>query len=164
MQTITFRAEDIDPPTATAPSGPVTFRAEDIDRPPDFTTTNEPPSPSLLRQAGEAGMAKIQGGDPRLAAAFGAATPALGAVVEALPTKLKEQASKQVVQALGPTKERVKAIAENLAPNILQRGLRGSREALQDQAATTLSQVGDQLDTLLTQRGQQVISPQPVIQ
>src|SRR5213078_941680 len=54
MQTITFRAEDIDPPTATAPSGPVTFRAEDIDRPPDFTTTNEPPSPSLLQQAGEA--------------------------------------------------------------------------------------------------------------
>src|SRR5205814_3074584 len=116
---------------------------------------------AAVEAAGQAGMAKIQGGDPRVAAAFGAATPALGAVVEALPTKLKEQASKQVVQALGPTKERFKAIAEKLAPNILQRGLRGSREALQDQAATTLSQVGDQLDTLLTQRGQQVISPQP---
>src|SRR5881394_3275155 len=119
---------------------------------------------AAVEAAGQAGMAKIQGGDPRLAAAFGAATPALGAVVEALPQTLKEQASKQVVQALGPTKERFKAIAEKLAPNILQRGLRGSREALQDQAATTLSQVGDQLDTLLTQRGQQVISPQPVIQ
>src|SRR5436190_13762978 len=119
---------------------------------------------AAVEAAGQAGMAKIQGGDPRLAAAFGAATPALGAVVEALPQKLKDQASKQVVQALGPTKERFKAIAEKLAPNILQRGLRGSREALQDQAATTLSQVGDQLDTLLTQRGQQVISPQPVIQ
>jgi len=59
MQTITFRAEDIDPPATTAPSGPVTFRAEDIDRPPDFTATNEPPSESMWQQvkdfASEAG-------------------------------------------------------------------------------------------------------------
>src|SRR5436190_23862473 len=281
MQTITFRAEDIDPPTATAPSGPVTFRAEDIDRPPDFTTTNEPPSPALLRQAGEAvenlgigaakgvgqsvigagrlvqmipgvtravdalygspgiseeamrqaeelvrpqgvaqhvgkgaeqiaelivpgsklaqageaaatrfaptlaplvgetvatyapraaveaagqaGMAKIQGGDPRVAAVLGAAAPAVGAAVEALPAKLKEQATTQVVQALGPTKERFKAIAEKLAPKILQRGLGGSREALQEQAATTLTKVGTELDAILAQHATQPITAKPVL-
>src|SRR5881394_1284738 len=53
MQTVTFRAEDIDPPAATAPSGPVTFRAEDIDRPPDFTTTNEPPSDAMQQEAAD---------------------------------------------------------------------------------------------------------------
>jgi hypothetical protein len=118
---------------------------------------------AAVEAAGQAGIAAAQGGDPRVAGALGAVTPAVGAAVEALPTSLKEAATKQVVQALGPTKERFKAIAERLAPKMLERGLRGSREALQAQAANTLSDVGDQLDTLLTQRGPQVIQPQPIL-
>ncbi len=119
---------------------------------------------AAVEAAGQAGIAAVQGGDPRLAAIGGAITPAVGAVVEALPAKLKEQAAKQVVQALGPTKERFKAIAEKLVPQILQRGLGGSREALQEQAATTLSKVGTELDAILAQHATQPVGIQPVVQ
>ena len=118
---------------------------------------------AAVEAAGQAGMAKIQGGDPRVAAVLGAAAPAVGTAVEALPTKLKDQATKQVVQALGPTKERFKAIAEKLAPKILQRGLGGSREALQEQAATTLTKVGTELDAILAQHATQPITTKPVL-
>jgi len=120
-----------------------------------------------VEAAGQAGIAAVQGGDPRVAAAGGAAIPVLGAglsrITHTLPASLKEQAAKKVVQALGPTKERFKAIAERLAPNILQRGLGGSREALQEQAASKLSQVGSELDAVLTQHATQPIGSQPVV-
>jgi|SRR5436190_644967 len=118
---------------------------------------------AAVEAAGQAGMAKIQGGDPRLAAAFGAATPALGAVVEALPQKLKDQAAKQVVQALDPTKERFKAIARRLAPQIMKRGLGGNRAALQEQAATTLAQAGTDLEAVITQHAKQPVGTQPIL-
>ncbi len=121
-------------------------------------------APKMAVEAvGQAGMATVQGGDPRVAAALGVAAPAVGAAVEALPTKLKEQAAKQVVQALGPTKERFKAIAEKLAPKILQRGLGGSREALQQQAETTLAKVGSDLDAILQSHATQPIPIQSVV-
>jgi len=114
--------------------------------------------------AGQAGIAAAQGGDPRIGAIGGAVTPAIGAAVEALPDKLKAQALKQVVQGLGPTKERFKAIAAKLAPNILQRGLGGTREALQEHAATTLATVGAELDGILAQHATQPIGTAPVVQ
>ncbi len=120
--------------------------------------------PAVAEQATLGGtMASVQGGNPIIGAALGAAAPVVGKVVEALPTKLKEQAAKQVVQALGPTKERFKAIAQKLTPQILQRGLKGSREALQEKAATTLHDVGTELDAILTQHAQQPIGIQPVV-
>jgi hypothetical protein len=118
---------------------------------------------AAVEAAGQAGIAAVQGGDPRVAAALGAAVPALGATIEAVPTKLKEQATKQVMQALGPTKEHFKTIAEKLVPKILQRGLGGSREALQEQAATTLSKVGSELDAILAQHATQPVGIQPVV-
>lgn len=121
-----------------------------------------------IEAAGQAGIAAVQGGDPTTAAVLGGAIPVVGAatsrVTQAIPASLKEQAAKKVVQALGPTKERFKAMAEKLAPNILQRGLSGSRETLQEQAASKLSQVGGELDAILTQHAQQPItSTRPVL-
>lgn len=118
---------------------------------------------AAVEAAGQATMAKVQGGNPVVGGVVGAAAPALGAAVEALPTKLKEQATKQVVQALGPAKERFKAIAEKLAPNILQRGLGGSREALQTQAASALTKAGQAIDDVLTQYGSQPVSTAPIL-
>lgn len=118
---------------------------------------------AAVEAASGGGMALAQGGDPRVGAALGAVGPMIGAGVEAAAPGLKTAAEKKVVQALGPTKERFKAIAERLAPNILQRGLGGSREALQAQAASTLETVGDQLDTALQQYGSQTLSTQPIL-
>jgi hypothetical protein len=67
------------------------------------------------------------------------------------------------MQALGPTKERYKAIAERLTPEILRRGLGGSREALQTQARETLETVGAELDQALTQYGGQTVGTQPIV-
>jgi len=118
---------------------------------------------AVIEGAGSAGLSLMQGGDPRIGAVGGAVAPAIGTAVEALPTRLKEEATKKVVQALGPTKERFKAIAERLAPQILMRGLGGSRQALQTKAASMLETVGDQLDTALQQHGAEAVSTQPIV-
>lgn len=112
---------------------------------------------------GGAGLAAAQGGDPRVGAALGAVLPTAGAAVQELAPGLKATAAQKVMQALGPTKERYKAIAERLTPEILRRGLGGSREALQAQAADTLASVGSELDQALTQTGGQTAGVQPVI-
>jgi hypothetical protein len=119
----------------------------------------------IAEAAKAAGLTMAQGGTPTQAgvsAALGAVVPAIGALRGRAATALEESAEKGVMQALGPTKERYKAIAERLTPAILQRGLRGSRESLQAKAAATLETVGDQLDAALTQHGGQVISTTPV--
>jgi len=116
-----------------------------------------------VQAAGGAAMAEAQGGNPVVGAVLGGAVPAVGAALETLPASLRESAGTRVMQALGPTKERYKAIAAKLVPEIQKRGLGGSREALQQQAAETLSTVGDQLDTALQQYGGQALTTKPVV-
>jgi hypothetical protein len=119
---------------------------------------------AAVEATGGAALSAAQGGNPLIGAAGGAVAPVIGTMVEGLPGRLKEKAAEKVVQALGPTKERYKAIATRLAPKILQRGLGGSRASLQTQAAETLGRVGDELDTALTQYGQQAVTTtQPVL-
>lgn len=61
MQTVRFTAADVEPATPPPATGPITFSAADI-QPPDFQTTNEPPSPSLWEQANTSPFHdKIQG-------------------------------------------------------------------------------------------------------
>lgn len=115
-----------------------------------------------VQAAGGAGMSAAQGGSPLVGAVLGGAAPAIGSALDSIPASLRESADKRVMQALGPTKERFKAIAARLVPEIQKRGLGGSREALQAQAADTLSTVGDQLDTALTQYGSKAIPTAPV--
>lgn len=118
---------------------------------------------AAVEAAGGAGMAEAQGGDPLVGGALGAAA----AIVPGLATSqtaatLREQAEKKVVQALGPTKERFKAMANRLSPQILQRGLGGSRKALQERAAGMVEQVGTQIDDALQQFGAQSSGTAPV--
>lgn len=107
--------------------------------------------------AANAGMSAAQGGNPLVGGAIGAVLPGAGALVEKVAPALKETAAKQVVEALGPTKERYKAMAERLTPEILKRGLRGSREALQEQAADAASTAGDEIDRAIQEHGGRLI-------
>lgn len=112
--------------------------------------------------AGGAALSAGQGGDPRIGAVAGAMSPVIGAAMQGVAAPLAKQAENKVMQALGPTKERYKAIAQRLTPQILKRGLGGSREALQEKAAGMLSTVGDELDTALQQFGSTSLGTQPV--
>src|SRR5205085_12033434 len=97
------------------------------------------------------------------AGVMGAAIPVAGAAIRAAAPALEHQAAKQVVEALGPTKERFKAMADRLTPGILSRGLRGSREALQTQAADAAENAGAQIDQALQEYGGRKIGTQPIV-
>ena len=60
--------------------------------------------------------------------------------------KLKIGAQKNVAQALGATKEWAKSEAAKLAPEMLKRGIKGSREAMLGLAEQKVGAVGDALD------------------
>jgi hypothetical protein len=110
-------------------------------------------------------LTMAQGGTPTQAgtsAALSAVIPGVGALRNRLAGRLEEGAEKGVQQALGATKERYKAIAARLTPEILKRGLRGSRESLQAKAAETLETVGTQLDDALTKFGSQPVGTAPI--
>jgi hypothetical protein len=112
---------------------------------------------AVVEGAANAGMAKVQGGDPGVAAVIGAAAPVVGAAMRGAPAALRDAATKKVVRALGPTKEKYKAIAERLAPQMLKRGLIGSRQSLATQAEETLERVGNNIEaTLLANAGRDV--------
>lgn len=116
-----------------------------------------------VEAAGGGSLAAMQGANPVVGAALGGLVPAAGEVFNGLAPKLREAAAKQVVTALGPTKERFKAMAERLTPEILQRGLRGSREALQAQAADTASEVGGKIDSAIQAYGARQVDTTPVL-
>ena len=108
---------------------------------------------ATLEGAGAAGIAAVQGGDPTTAAALGAMVPVVGATAGAVVPMLRRQAATKVEQALGPTKERYKAMAKRLTPQILKRGLGGSRESLLARATETAETAGDQIDEAIEQFG-----------
>jgi hypothetical protein len=118
---------------------------------------------ATVEGAGNAALSAAQGGDARIGAVTGVAAPAFGVALESAPAALREQATKKVIQALGPTKERFKAIAARLVPEIQKRGLGGGREVLQQKAAGMLEAVGDQLDAALQQFGTQKVGTGPVV-
>jgi hypothetical protein len=120
---------------------------------------------ALVEGTGAAGLAAVQGGDPRVAAVLGAAAPAIGeALTGPTVTALRTNAARKVVQALGPTKERFKAMAERLTPEILRRGLSGNRAGLLEQAATTADTVGEQIDEAIQQFGARQVNTAPVVE
>lgn len=116
-----------------------------------------------LEGAANAGMSAAQGGDPLVAGAVGAVLPGAGALVGRVAPALKDSAAKQVIEALGPTKERYKAMAERLTPEILKRGLRGSREGLQEQAAEAAHTAGEQIDQAIQAFGGRPIDTSNVV-
>ncbi len=156
-------------------------------RPPEITPTNTPqkvgfgaeqigefflPGPDVAA-AGRLARAGIQGGlaaghtlaqtdSPTAAGVAGVLTAGLPLAAGAVLNHM-EPAEKNVMRALGPTKERFKAMAERLTPEILKRGLRGSREALQERAAGMVESVGDQIDAALTTYGAQPVGVDRVV-
>jgi hypothetical protein len=118
---------------------------------------------AAVESASAAGIAGAQGGDPTTAAIGGAVVPIAGSMVRSAAPALRAAAQKKVVQALGPTKERFKAMAERIAPGILRRGLRGSREQLQAQAAEIAETAGQQVDDAIRQYGARATGTQPIL-
>ena len=94
-----------------------------------------------------------QGGTPTAAgasAALTAASPAIvkagGKAISAVSNRLGRSAEKSMAQALGATKEWAKADAAKLAPEMLERGVRGSRAAMLTQAKDAAATAGAALD------------------
>lgn len=92
------------------------------------------------------GLTIAQGGTPA-EAGVSAGITALpwGAVAGKVGDALGRSAEKNVVQALGATKEWAKSDAAKLAPQILEKGVGGSRSAMLQQAKATAKEVGEKL-------------------
>lgn len=89
-----------------------------------------------------------QGGSPTasgVSAGLTAAVPGVSAARRAAGA-IERSAQKEVAQALGATKEWAKSEAAQLAPEMIARGVKGSREAMLSQAKGRVAAVGKQLD------------------
>lgn len=127
---------------------------------------------ALTEGAASGSIAAAQGGDPVSGVVIGAAAPAVGALVRAplvdrAAGALREGAEKRIAQALGATKERFKAMAEKLAPQMLDRGVPGrvgaSREGLLKQARSQASTYGRAIDEALMNAGDEPVSTRLII-
>lgn len=114
---------------------------------------------SALAKAGTAGQVArsvgqtmAQTGNPMDAGISGAVTAAVPGASAALKVSkgLRQSAEKSVAQALGATKEWAKADAAKLAPEMIQRGVKGSREAMLEQAKAQAKTIGQAMDDVIT--------------
>jgi len=105
-------------------------------------------APKLARTIAETGKAGAltlaQTGSPVAAGASAAISAAVPGVA-GLSNSLREGAEKSVVQALGPTKEWAKAEAKKLAPQMIDRGVSGSRAAMLKQAQANVASLGPKI-------------------
>lgn len=111
---------------------------------------------AALEIARSGGLALAQSGSPAIAgvtAALTAAVPGAGAAKRAA-SKLQAGAEKTVAQALGATKEWAKSEAGKLAPEMLARGVKGSRAAMYEQAVSKSQSAGRRLGALYTTAAQ----------
>lgn len=119
--------------------------------------------------AASAAQAASQGGDPETAAVFGAAASPVGALAtrfaKPAATKLMEGAEKRVTQALGPTKERFKALAKKVVPEMLRRGTGSgmSREAMYEMAAQNAQKLSNDIDVALQKFGTKQVKSDEVV-
>lgn len=109
-------------------------------------------------------VAAAQGGNPLSAALTAGAGSAVASKVAAAAPGLRDAANKKVVQALGPTKERFKAMAERLAPEMLKRGMRGSRASMLAAASEAAEAAGQRVDDALQAHARDRVGVQPVIE
>ncbi|HEY3158180.1 MAG TPA: hypothetical protein VGJ78_04390 [Vicinamibacterales bacterium] len=127
------------------------------------TTAAELAPRVAVEAAGNAGMSAAQGGDPLTGAVLGSAAPVAGRFGDQMAEALRSSATKNVLEALGPTKEHFKALGEKLAPEILKRGIRGSREAIAEQAGAAAESAGQDIDAALKAFGARQVGVQPVV-
>lgn len=117
--------------------------------------------------AKDVGTALAQTGSPIQAGVTGALTAVIpgGGAASTLAGKLESSAEKEMAQALGATKEWAKAEAAKLAPQMLTRGIGGTRQAMLETAKETAKRVGANLEAAYTaaaQAGQTV--PAAIVQ
>lgn len=108
---------------------------------------------SRLAQAAKAATLTYAqtGGDPVTSGVSGAITAALPAAGIASRTAdaLQTSAHKSIAQALGATKEWAKTEAAKLAPQVLKRGIGGSRQAMLELAENASKRVGGELNAAI---------------
>lgn len=124
--------------------------------------------PKTLARAGTEALSAgavtaAQGGNPLTAAGTAAAFPVVGRAIEPVIQGLRSGATRQVVKALGPTKEEFKAIAERRAPEVIQRGLVGGRQKLKEKATQQVRQAGRLVDDALKTYAKDRVSKKPII-
>lgn len=108
-------------------------------------------------------LSYVQSGSPvdaGISAGLTAVFPGAGAAKK-VAGALEESAQKEMARALGATKEWAKVEAQKLAPQMLKRGVGGSRAAMLETAQATASRVGKELDDayrLAAQAGETVPS------
>lgn len=81
-------------------------------------------------------------GQGAASAAIQAAAGPVSSVLARGAVALKDSAERSVVRALGPTKEWAKATAEKIAPDMIERGVRGTRAAMLERATAETNRVG----------------------
>lgn len=109
-----------------------------------------------LKLAKDVGLSYLQTGDPTTAATtglIGAASPYASAMVRGTGKILARGAQKSVAQALGATKEWAKSDAAKLAPEVIARGVSGTRSAMLEQAEQAVSSVGPRIGRIYEAAG-----------
>lgn len=89
-------------------------------------------------------LTMAQGGSPAAGAVSAGLTAVLpgASALKTASSKLQQGAEKEMAQALGATKEGMKAQAAKLAPDMLKRGVKGSRQAMLEQSSQAAKNVG----------------------
>ena len=109
-----------------------------------------------LETAKAGGLTQFQTGDAATAgvsAGITAGLPVVGKVAGTVAPLIRKSAENTMARALGATKEVMKAEAAALAPEMLRRGVKGSRQAMLARAKTTSQEVGKRLGDLYKQAG-----------
>lgn len=115
-----------------------------------------------------AAQAAMHGENPVVGGVLGAALPGSASVVgQDTAASLRSSAEKNITQALGPTKERFKAIAERRAGEMLDRGIPGamgaSREVLLDTARSNVASLGKQIGAVIEANADKAIPTTPIL-
>lgn len=147
------------PPNSTA--GKIGYHGEQIGE--FFAPTGLIGKAGKVAEVAKAGLLTLAqtGGnvaDAGVSAGLAAAVPVAGAVLskgrQALSGALESSAQKTMAQALGATKEWAKAEAAKLAPQMLERGVGGSRKAMLEMAKATAQRVGGELSAAYKAAGE----------
>lgn len=114
-----------------------------------FLPTNAPARLAKAAEIAKSGALTLAQTQSPLSAGVSAALTAAipgGATLQRASGALRESAEKSMAQALGATKDAMKAEAARLAPQMLTRGVGGSRAAMLDRAKSLTATLGPQLD------------------
>lgn len=97
--------------------------------------------------ANSAASAEVHGQPVGTSALIGGGTSAVGEGLSLLPPALRKAAASQYTSGLAPTTRPNKALAQNIVPGMIQRGVHGTLDAIDDQATAQAGAVRPALDS-----------------